>query len=65
LSASPDVLVGAMHLVSGVSGLKAADMAAVAVLFPETKGVAPAPAISSPCSRPPAHRPKPFHQALS
>jgi TRAP-type C4-dicarboxylate transport system permease large subunit len=38
LSASPDVLVGAMHLVSGVSGLKAADMAAVApVLFPEMK----------------------------
>ena len=26
-----------MHLVSGVSGLKAADMAAVAVLFPEMK----------------------------
>jgi hypothetical protein len=33
-----DVLVGALHLVSGVSGLKAADMAAVApVLFPEMK----------------------------
>ena len=32
------VLVGAMYLVSGISGLKAADMAAVApVLFPEMK----------------------------
>ena len=32
------VLVGAMYLVSGISGSKAADMAAVApVLFPETK----------------------------
>jgi tripartite ATP-independent transporter DctM subunit len=33
------VLVGAMYLVSGISGSKAADMAAVApVLFPEMKG---------------------------
>jgi tripartite ATP-independent transporter DctM subunit len=33
-----DVLVGAMYLVSGISGSKAADMAAVApVLFPEMK----------------------------
>src|SRR5438309_6927985 len=33
-----DVLVGAMYLVSGISGAKAADMAAVApVLFPEMK----------------------------
>ena len=37
-AASPYVLIGAMYLVSGISGSKAADMAAVAPgLFPEMK----------------------------
>ena len=41
------VLIGAMYLVSGISGSKAADMAAVApALFPEMIGAAPSPAIS-------------------
>jgi TRAP-type C4-dicarboxylate transport system permease large subunit len=41
------VLVGAMYLVSGISGSKAADMAALApVLFPEMKKRGAKPAIS-------------------
>jgi TRAP-type C4-dicarboxylate transport system permease large subunit len=58
------VLVGAMYLVSGISGSKAADMAAVApVLFPEMKRAAPSRASWWRCSRPPARRPKPFRRA--
>ncbi len=52
------VLIGAMNLVSGISGSKTADMAAVApVLFPEMKkrGV-PSRANSWRCWRPPARR---------
>jgi TRAP-type mannitol/chloroaromatic compound transport system permease large subunit len=53
------VLVGAMYLVSGISGSKAADMAAVApVLFPEMKRAAPTRASWSRCWRPPARRPR-------
>jgi TRAP-type C4-dicarboxylate transport system permease small subunit len=55
------VLVGAMYLVSGISGSKAADMAAVApVLFPEMKARG---AIWSPCSPRPARRPRRFRRA--
>ncbi|WP_376717455.1 TRAP transporter large permease subunit [Bradyrhizobium sp. 62B] len=44
------VLVGAMYLVSGISGSKAADMAAVApVLFPEMRQRGAKPAISLRC----------------
>jgi len=58
------VLIGAMYLVSGISGSKAADMAAVApVLFPEMKARGAKPATSSPCSPPPARRPRPFPRA--
>ena len=46
------VLIGAMYLVSGISGSKVADMAAIApVLFPWR------------CSPPPAPRPRPFRPA--
>jgi TRAP-type C4-dicarboxylate transport system permease large subunit len=47
------VLLGAMYLVSGISGSKAADMAAVApVLFPEMKARGARPGDCGPCSRP-------------
>lgn len=58
------VLVGSMYLVSGISGSKAADMAAVApVLFRKWSGAARRKAISWPCSPQPVHRPKPFRRA--
>ena len=54
------VLVGAMYLVSGISGSKAADMAAVApVLFPEMKERGAKPGDLVALSRPqPARRPR-------
>ena len=53
------VLIGAMYLVSGISGSKAADMAAVApVLFPEMEARGAAAANWSRCWRRPARRPK-------
>ena len=59
------VLVGAMYLVSGISGSKAADMAAVApVLFPEMKKRGAKPRRSGRAARrPPARRPRPFRRA--
>lgn len=58
------VLLAGMYLVSGISGSKAADMAAVApVLFPEMKARGQSPAISSLCFRRQARRQRPFRQA--
>ena len=58
------VLVGAMYLVSGISGSKAADMAAVArCSFPRCAIGAPSPATSWRCSPPPAPRPRPSRPA--
>ena len=57
------VLIGAMYLVSGISGSKIADMAAIApVLFPRCRSAAPSRATWSRCWRPPARRPRPFRR---
>jgi hypothetical protein len=53
------VLMGAMYLVSGISGSKVADMAAVApVLFPEMRSAARRMGIWSRCSPSPERRPR-------
>ena len=57
------VLIGAMYLVSGISGSKAADMAAVApVLFPEMEKRGRPAATSWRCWRRPARRPRQSRQ---
>jgi TRAP-type mannitol/chloroaromatic compound transport system permease large subunit len=59
------VLIGAMYLVSGISGSKVADMAAIApVLFPEMKKRGAKPkATWSRCSPRPGHKAKRFRRA--
>ena len=58
------VLVAAMYLVSGISGSKAADMAAIApALFPEMGSAAPSAATSRRCWPRPARRPRRFRRA--
>ena len=60
------VLIGAMYLVSGISGSKVADMAAIApVLFPEMKKRgASARRPRRAARRPPARRPRPFRRRI-
>ena len=59
------VLVGAMYLVSGISGSKAADMAAVApgAVSGDEGARRQAGRSRRPARRRPARRPKPFRQA--
>ena len=60
------VLIGAMYLVSGISGSKIADMAAIApVLFPEMQQARRgARRSASRCSRRPARRPRRFRRRI-